>query len=70
MTVLFLAAIQALPVLLVGLFARNKLALNITAIAMVLFAIAMGNIAYLMADLVLIGIAYAIGVAVISQKHL
>lgn len=67
MTVLFLAAIQAFPVLLVGLLSKNMTALNGTAIAMVVLAIAMGNINFLLADLVLIGIAYAIGLVAISK---
>ncbi len=63
MTVLFIAALHAIPILIVGFTSKSRTALNLTTAIMCLVAISIGNPAFVVSDLVAIGIGYYISVS-------
>lgn len=77
MTVLFLAAIHALPILIVGLVTGSRSTLNLVTLFMCVIAVIIGGNRYAGIDLLAIGISYGVifdktkysGKKLISKKH-
>lgn len=60
MTVLFLAAIHAIPILIVGLVTGSRSTLNLVTLFMCVIAVIVGGSRYAFIDLLVVGISYLI----------
>ena len=58
MRVLLIAALHAIPIVLIGLVVQKKWSVDITALIMCFVAIATGSPRYILVDLVAVGIAW------------
>lgn len=68
MTVLFIVLLHAIPVVVIAVWSKNKIALSIAAIISAIIGVAVGNPAYIAFDLIGVAVAFGLGMSFISSR--
>ena len=68
MTVLFITLLHAVPVYVIAVLTKSKRALIFAAVVAGIIGVATGNPAYMVADLIGVAIAFALGISFIDEQ--
>lgn len=68
MTVLFIALLHAVPVFVIAVWTESKFALILATVVAGIIGVAAGNPSYMVADLIGIAIAFALGISFINDQ--